>query len=80
MPHVYGRYDSLISFWYELFASKVPTLPNICPPVREEKISGGKSTDHLDYKNMVTIFINYERLILLMVYVCVLAAIFECSF
>lgn len=58
MPKVSNRYASLLSLWYDLFASKTTSsaLPNICPApqAKEEKLNSGRvSNDHLNYKNMV---------------------------
>ena len=48
-PHPFDRHTHLINFWYALFSSAAPTLPNLSG----RSVKTPPSESRLDYKTMV---------------------------
>jgi hypothetical protein len=48
-PHAYDRHINLINFWFDLFSSPTPTLPNLTGTT----LLSTQSEDRLDYKTML---------------------------
>lgn len=46
-PHMFDRHFHLTNFWFDLFSTKTPTLPNFTGK------NNAPPEDRLDYKNML---------------------------
>lgn len=63
-PHSFDRHMHLINFWFELFSSSAPTLPNLLLGEASTTNSSSQNEDRLYYKNMVNFFKFSEMLYL----------------
>ena len=57
-PHAFDRHNHLVNFWYDLFSSATPSLPNLSG----RSVKTPPSESRLEYKTMVVF--KYNQVIL----------------